>query len=65
MAASTGTRPPTTSPLERPYLREALLLLGFLLVLAAAIVTVAVPELSKEPEPVGGGRAPAAAAQKH
>jgi hypothetical protein len=52
------------TPRERTYLREGLLLLGFLLVLAAAIVTVAIPELSKEPEAVGTGRAPAAGAQK-
>ena len=49
---------------ERPYLRESALLLGFLLVLAAAILTVAIPELSKEPETVGTGRAPATATQK-
>ena len=33
-----------------PYLREGLLLLGFVLLLAAAAVSVVVPELSKEPE---------------
>lgn len=35
---------------ERPRLREGLLLMGFVLVLVAAIVTVLVPELSKAPE---------------
>jgi hypothetical protein len=32
------------------YLREGLLLLGFLLLLAASALTVIVPELAKEPE---------------
>lgn len=35
---------------ERSYLHEALLLLGFVLLLAAAVVTVVIPELAKEPE---------------
>ena len=34
----------------RAVLREWLLLLGFVLVVVAAVLTVAVPELSKEPE---------------
>lgn len=36
--------------LDRARLREGLLWLGFLLVLVAAVATVAIPELSKEPE---------------
>jgi hypothetical protein len=43
-------------PDERPnrsrlYLREGLLLLGFVLLLAASTVSVLVPELAKEPDP--------------
>ena len=34
----------------RGALREWLLLLGFALIVVAAVLTVAVPELSKEPE---------------
>lgn len=34
----------------RAVLREWLLLLGFVLVVLAAVLTVVVPELSKEPE---------------
>lgn len=36
--------------IRMPYLREGLLLLGFVLLLVAAAVSVVVPELSKEPE---------------
>jgi len=36
---------------NRLYLREGLLLLGFVLLLAASTVSVLVPELGKEPEP--------------
>ena len=32
------------------YVREGLLLLGFVLLLAASAVTVLIPELGKEPE---------------
>lgn len=39
-----------TSEERASRLREGLLGLGFLLLLAAAVVTVAVPELTKEPE---------------
>ena len=38
---------------ERPRLREGLLLLGFLLLLVAAVVSVVIPELSKEPDEGG------------
>jgi hypothetical protein len=37
-------------PGSRPGLREGLLLLGFVMVVAAAVFTVAIPELSKEPD---------------
>ena len=45
--------------MNRARWREGLLLLGFLLVLAAALLTVAIPELAKEPDegaqsPTGG-----------
>ena len=43
--------PSTDARSRMPYLREGLLLLGFVLLLAAAAVAVVVPELSKEPEP--------------
>jgi hypothetical protein len=56
-ARTTAARRPT-----RAQLREGLLLLGFLLVLAAAFTTVAVPELSKQPDE--GGPTPAAHRQK-
>ena len=36
--------------LDRAALREWLMLLGFVLVVLAAVLTVALPELSKEPE---------------
>jgi hypothetical protein len=36
--------------LRAQRLREGLLLLGFLLLLAAAVVSVVIPELSKEPD---------------
>ncbi|MFI5307710.1 MAG: hypothetical protein ACHQ53_10180 [Polyangiales bacterium] len=39
-----------TRPGARYAVREGLLLLGFLIVVAAAVFTVAVPELSKEPD---------------
>jgi hypothetical protein len=35
---------------RRTYLREALLLVGFLLIVITGVVTVAVPELSKTPD---------------
>jgi hypothetical protein len=35
---------------RRTYMREGLLLAGFLLIVIAGIVTVAVPELSKTPD---------------
>ena len=35
---------------RRTYMREALLLAGFLLIVIAGVVTVAVPELSKAPD---------------
>ena len=35
---------------RRTYVREALLLAGFLLVVVLAIVTVVVPDLSKTPD---------------
>jgi hypothetical protein len=35
---------------RRTYMREALLLAGFLLVVIAGIVTVVVPELSRTPD---------------
>ena len=41
---------PITIAAERPRLREGLLLLGFVLLLAAAVVSVVIPELSKEPD---------------
>jgi hypothetical protein len=41
---------PTVIQSERPRLRESLLLAGFVLVLAVAVVTVLIPELSKAPE---------------
>ena len=43
----TDLRSPTR---RRALFGEALLLLGFVLLLAAAIVSVVVPELGKEPE---------------
>lgn len=48
--------------LRGAYVREGLLLLGFLLLVAAGIVTVAMPELSKTPEdgPVKAAKAPPA-----
>jgi hypothetical protein len=56
--ASNLPRSPTR---RRALIGEALLLLGFVLLLAAAIVSVVVPELGKEPEtesarPAGAGR---------
>lgn len=36
---------------NRLYLREGLLLFGFVLLLAASTVSVLVPELAKEPDP--------------
>jgi hypothetical protein len=52
------------SAVTRARWREGLLLLGFLLVLAAALLTVAIPELAKEPDegaqsPTGGTVKPA------
>jgi hypothetical protein len=35
---------------RRTYLREGLLLAGFLLIVIAGVVTVVVPELSKTPD---------------
>jgi hypothetical protein len=49
---------------KRSRLREGLLWLGFLLVLVAAIVTVAIPELAKEPQDGGPSHAPSTAAPK-
>jgi hypothetical protein len=37
-------------PTRTLYLREGLLLLGFVLLLVASALSVVVPELSKEPE---------------
>jgi hypothetical protein len=54
---------------KRTYLREALLLVGFLLIVIAGVVTVAVPELSKSPDddrppsPRTSDRSPAADTQ--
>jgi hypothetical protein len=42
--------PQPFSAYDRARLREGMLWLGFLLVLVAAVLTVAIPELSKEPE---------------
>ena len=42
---------------KRLYLREGLLLLGFVLLLAAATFSVVLPELSREPDNPGAGRA--------
>jgi hypothetical protein len=42
---------------RRPYLREGLLLLGFVLLLAAATLSVVVPELSREPDTAASGSA--------
>jgi hypothetical protein len=36
---------------DRLYVREGLLLLGFVLLLVASAVSVLVPELAKEPDP--------------
>lgn len=41
---------PTLRPRDRIYLREGLLLLGFVLLLAASAASVVVPELGKAPE---------------
>ena len=38
--------------MSRPYLRESLLLLGFIAVLALSVVAVVLPELSREPDAV-------------
>jgi hypothetical protein len=38
-----------TTATRQARLREGLLLLGFVLVLAAAVITVLVPELGKDP----------------
>ena len=42
--------PVTVTKISGAVLREWLLLLGFALVVLAAVLTVALPELSKEPE---------------
>jgi hypothetical protein len=62
------TLPPPTSVFPRPgpaergaRLREAGLLLGFLLLVAGAVVTVAIPELSKDPDQGAARSAPAPA----
>ena len=44
----------------RPYLREGLLLLGFLVLLGLSVFTVVMPELSREPDAAGSDRPPAA-----
>ena len=54
------------SDLRATYWREGLLLAGFLMLVAAAVVTVALPELSDTPhpddrEPQPGGEADAGA----
>ena len=40
------------------WLREALVLLGFLLLVAAAVVTVVLPELREAPDEAAGAGAP-------
>ena len=41
---------PAGPPREMPYLRNAILLAGFLIVTVIAVVTVLLPELEDEPE---------------
>jgi hypothetical protein len=48
---------PDRDDTRRPYLREGLLLLGFVLLLAAATFSVVLPELSREPDTAGSGSA--------
>jgi hypothetical protein len=48
---------PDRDDTRRPYLREGLLFLGFVLLLAAATFSVVLPELSHEPDTAGGGGA--------
>jgi hypothetical protein len=48
---------PAGDDTRRPYLREGLLLLGFVLLLAAATFSVVLPELSREPDNPAAGRA--------
>jgi hypothetical protein len=59
---------PDRDDTRRPYLREGLLLLGFVLLLAAAAFSVVLPELSREPDTASGASAkqatPAAAPAK-
>jgi hypothetical protein len=52
--------PATVRKISAALLREWLLLLGFALVVLAAVLTVALPELSKEPESDANTRADAA-----
>jgi len=42
--------PNIPAPQRRHYLREGLLLAGFVLLVVAAVVTVVIPELSKTPD---------------
>ena len=46
----------------RPYLREGLLLLGFIAVLALSAFTVVLPELSREPDIAAKSQPPAQSA---
>ena len=48
---------PDRDDTRRPYLREGLLLLGFVLLLAAATFSVVLPELSREPDTAPSGSA--------
>jgi hypothetical protein len=48
---------PDRDDIRRPYLREGLLLLGFVLLLAAATFSVMLPELSREPDTAASGSA--------
>ena len=48
---------PERDDTRRPYLREGLLLLGFVLLLAAATFSVVLPELSREPDTAASGSA--------
>ena len=43
---------------DRSWLREALLLLGFLLLLGAGVVTVIVPQLGEQPGGEAGSASP-------
>ena len=46
--------------MPRPYLREGLLLLGFIAVLALSVVAVVLPELSREPDAATPSQKPTA-----